>query len=94
MNASRLITLTAESASRVRPARVVGAFGLMVQTILGALFAFPLELEFKRAILVVFPSIQLTNLATSGTALDRWHPCGSAPPYRYQDSYALEARYA
>lgn len=86
--------LRTESTSRVGLTRFVAAFGLTVQAILGALFAFPLETEFKRVILVVFPSIQPTSLATSRTALGRRPPCESALPCRYRDSHAREARYA
>jgi len=69
--------------------------GLSEQAILGALFAFPLETEFKRAIPVMFPSIQPTDLAASGTALDRHSSCGNALPCRYhEDSHARKARHA
>jgi hypothetical protein len=65
--------------------------GLAVQGILGALFAFPLETEFKRAILVVFPSFQSTYLARSGSPLVGRPPWGSA--LRNRDRCAQEAMY-
>ena len=70
--------------------------GLSVQAIIGALFALPLETEFKWAIPVMFPSsIQPTDLAASGTALDRHSHCGSALPCQsYEDSHARKARHA
>lgn len=70
---------------------LIGSSGygrLALQTILGALFAFLFDTEFRRAILVMFPSIQSTYLAASGMALGTQHAC------RYHNTCAREAGYA
>jgi hypothetical protein len=65
-----------------------------VHHIVGAQFACPLKTSFKRASLVVFPSIHPTIVASSRTTSDRQSPCVHVRPCGHRNVEARETAHA